>query len=656
MAGNRNRNINRNRNQDNRDSDRRYRESGGESGRRREERTSRYGSSSDDDDDDIFAEGSFSYSTQRSSSRRRQAESGDYEEKDRAPKKQPREKKARGIWSLGNRSEKNRSKDRYPEDRESKPVYRDDTYGADDAEDVDAILDEMDAMTSRPYTDDSYTEDSYTKDRGYGEELDRNGFGDYNATGGDFNTPENSSYYPDDDDEPDDFAEGEGYSTRNSNRNDAQEEQINKTGSGRRKLFGGGRAKRERRGEREEERRDNIIRVGGDAELREENLRRAKNRQNLRAKIFVVLIVAVIIAVAAYFVYTSIREFRGYKTLASTNTRYEANADYTEFGGNLLKITLEGVSYIDPNGEVKWTAGADLKVPIFATRGDWAVVADKGGNGVHVFNTEGQVSSLTMPYKVLDCDIATQGAFVVVLESENTNFVNMYDKNGTPIYEIQTSIDKSGYPLDISLSDDGQKLFTSYFFMEGIETKNNLTAYNFGSVGQNANADRIVGGFSLDGQLVTRVQFLTNNLVAAFADTEIILYDMKETPSERCRIQYQQAQIQSIFFSTNYLGTIEKSSGGEESTNYLMRVYDFSGDESFHYAFNMAYDNIHAGEDEIILTGGNQCCIITRKGRVKFRYAFDTLVRNVIPTSASNEYIVTFEGRTEKIGLKMEDE
>jgi hypothetical protein len=41
---------------------------------------------------------------------------------------------------------------------------------------------------------------------------------------------------------------------------------------------------------------------------------------------------------------------------------------------------------------------------------------------------------------------------------------------------------------------------------------------------------------------------------------------------------------------------------------------------------------------------------------VKFRYAFDTLVRNVIPTSASNEYIVTFEGRTEKIGLKMEDE
>jgi hypothetical protein len=631
------------REQNNENKDRRtYRESGGDSGRRREERTSRYGSSSDDDDDDIFAEGSFTYSSSRSSSRRknRDTESGEreYEDsgnrsEDRARKRQPREKKG-GIWSRENRREKTRNQNRYQEDRGAEPVYRADDV--DDAEDVDAILDAMDAMTSP----------SAPEVQDYGKDLDRSRFDDYNATGGDYNSTNSAFDYSDDDDESDAFAEGEGYSGRN-------DQQSEGTGPAKKSLFKRRKAERE---EREDSRRDNIIHVGGDAELREENLRRAKNRQNLRAKIFVILLVAVIIAVAAYFVYTSIREFRGYKTLASTNTRYEANADYTEFGGNLLKITLEGVSYIDPNGEVVWTAGADLKVPIFATRGDWAVVADKGGNGVHVFNTEGQVSSLTMPYKVLDCDIATQGAFVVVLESENTNFVNMYDKNGTPIYEIQTSIDKSGYPLDISLSDDGQKLFTSYFFMEGIETKNNLTAYNFGSVGQNANADRIVGGFSLEGQLVTRVQFLTNNLVAAFADTEIILYDMKETPSERCRIQYQQAQIQSIFFSKGYLGTIEKSSGGEESTNYLMRVYDLSGDETFHYAFNMAYDNIHAGEDEIILTGGNQCCIITRKGRVKFRYAFDTLVRNVIPTSASNEYIVTFEGRTEKIGLKMEDE
>ncbi len=399
----------------------------------------------------------------------------------------------------------------------------------------------------------------------------------------------------------------------------------------------------------------NIIQVGGDPELREENIAKRTKRRVKKTRLFVFAVVLLIVAGAVYYVYTHVREFQGYKVLLSSDTVYEPNAEYTEFGGNLLKYTPEGVSYIDPNGNVVWTAGADMKVPIASTRGNYAVVADKGGNAVRVFSTEGAVSDLVMPYKILDVDVASQGAFTVILESDTTNYINMYDKSGNAVYEMQTSIDKSGYPLAISISDDGQKLFTSYFFMEGIQSKNNLAAYNFGEVGQNANADRMVGGFSLDNELVTRVEFLTNNLVAAFSDSEIILYDMKEKPSERARIAYQQPQIQSVFYSSSYLGTIERSSNAEDSTDYVMRVYDLNGNESFRYSFNMMYDNIHAGEDEIIVTGGNQCMIITKKGRVKFRYSFSDVVRNMIPTSKSNEYIVTFEGKTERISLRMED-
>ena len=403
-------------------------------------------------------------------------------------------------------------------------------------------------------------------------------------------------------------------------------------------------------------RQGNIIEVGGDPELREQNIARRTKRRAKKTRLFVVLLVLAIVAGTVYYVYTHVREFQGYKVLLSTDTIYEPNAEYTEFGGNLLKYTPEGVSYIDANGNVVWTAGADMKVPIASTNGDYAVVADKGGNTVRVFNTEGAVSDLVMPYKILDVDVASQGAFTVILESDVTNYINMYDKNGNAVYEMQTSIDKSGYPLAIAISDDGQKLVSSYYYMEGIQSKNNLAAYNFGEVGQNANADRMVGGFSLEDELVTRVQFLTNNVVAAFSDREIILYDMKEKPSERVRIQYQQPQVRSVFYSSTYLGTVEKSSTAEDSTDYVMRVYDLSGNETFRYSFNMAYDNIHAGEEEIILTGGNQCLIITKKGRVKFRYSFSDIVRNMIPTSSKNEYIVTFEGKTERISLRMEDQ
>ena len=398
----------------------------------------------------------------------------------------------------------------------------------------------------------------------------------------------------------------------------------------------------------------NVIEVGGDPELRKANEQRRETKRAGRARLFVLLVILLVAIGVVWYVYHGIGEFQGYKVLHSADTTYESNAEYTEFGGNLLKLTPEGVSYINENGDVVWTAGADMKVPISSTNGNYAVVADKGGNNVRVFNTEGAVSDLVMPYKILDIDVASQGAFTVVLESDSTNYVNMYDKNGNAVYEMQTSIDKSGYPLDIAISEDGQKLFTSYFFMEGIQNRNNLAAYNFGSVGQNANADRMVGGFSLEDELVAKVEFLTNNTVAAFSDTEIILFSMKEKPSELTRIKYQ-SDIRSIFYSSTYLGTIEHPKDASENTDYVMRVYDLSGNELFHYSFNMVYDNIHAGKDEIILTGGNQCMIITRKGRVKFRYSFDDMVRNMIPTSSSNEYVVTFEGKTEKIGLKRED-
>jgi len=189
-----------------------------------------------------------------------------------------------------------------------------------------------------------------------------------------------------------------------------------------------------------------------------------------------------------------------------------------------------------------------MKMPMAVTSGSYAAVADMSGNEVYIFSEEGQVSSLTMPYTICDVDIANQGAFAVVLESEKTNYVNIYDKNGDSIYEMQTTIGKSGYPLDVTISDDCQKLFTSYINVSSGTAQNNLAAYNLGDVGQNANADRMVGGYKLDGQVVPKVQFISNDTVAAFGTNSINIYSMKEKPNEKAEIEFE-GEIRSIFYN-----------------------------------------------------------------------------------------------------------
>lgn len=402
------------------------------------------------------------------------------------------------------------------------------------------------------------------------------------------------------------------------------------------------------------ERGDNVIHVGGSKEVSEMNERRNQSARIKRTGLIVVLFLLMVIGGVSAFVYLKLRNFRGYKVLHSAETVFEANAEYLEFGENLLKYTPDGVSYIDSNGNIVWTAGVDLKVPIAKTNGDYAVVADRDGNLVAVFSVEGQVSSVNMPYAIRDVDVAKQGAFTAILESNSSNYINMYDKNGNIIYEIQTSIDKSGYPMDVSVSDDGKKLFTSYFKLNGVNIENNLTAYNFGEVGQNENADRMVGGYSFDEEMIPKVDFVTNDIVAAFSDSKISLYTMKEKPSERGKIEYN-GEISSVFYSGEYVGIIMPNSDAGSNADYVMHVYDLNCKKLFDYSFNMKYDKIHASDEELIITGGNQCLIIQKNGRTKFAYTFDTMIKSMIATSRPNEYVVTFENRTEIIRLKIED-
>lgn len=401
---------------------------------------------------------------------------------------------------------------------------------------------------------------------------------------------------------------------------------------------------------------DNVINIGGSEEMAAENSKRLRNSSRLKARLLMILVTAVILFGACFYVYTRLRRFRGYKVVHSSNVVFDTNSKFIRFGDNILKYSQDGVSYIDSNGNNVWTAGINTTNPIASERGNYAVVADKGGNNVYVFNLDGLVSEVTMPYKVVDIDVAKQGAFTCVLESSETNYINMYSSAGQPIYEMQTSINKSGYPIDISISHDGEKLFSSFFYMNGINTNVKLTAYNFGEVGQNANADRMVGGFTFESEMIPKVEFLTNDIVAAFSDKEIIIYDMKEKPSERARIKYDN-EIQSIFYSEKYVGTVERNNTATSTSAayFTMKLYDLNGKEKFEFPFDLNYKQIYASEDEIIFTGGNQCLIVTTKGRTKFRYSFDSQVMNMIPASKSNEYIVTFEDKTETIKLTAYD-
>lgn len=395
---------------------------------------------------------------------------------------------------------------------------------------------------------------------------------------------------------------------------------------------------------------DNIVYVNGSEETQEHN-KRVQREISRRKKMFffAVLIVA---AVAGIVIYVMLhKEYKGYKVVKSAETDYENTASYVQFAGNLLKYTPDGVSYINANGDTVWSAGINMLMPMAVTSGDYAVIADMSGNSVCVFNTSGQVSSLTMPYAICDIDVASQGAFAVMLESDKTNYVNLYDKNGNAVYEMQTTLDKSGYPLDMTISDDGRKLFTSYINIAGNSVQDNLAAYNFGDVGQNSNADRMVGGYMFENEVVPKVEFIENDTVAAFGTKTISIYDMKEKPSFKTDIKFEN-EIRSVFYNKDYIGVIQDNQEETSEHMYKVQVYDLKGNKKFDDYIDFPYSNVYAADKEIIISGGNNCLIYRKDGSVKFDGTLSGNINSIVPSGNHLEYIVVYDTVTETIKLK----
>ncbi len=369
-----------------------------------------------------------------------------------------------------------------------------------------------------------------------------------------------------------------------------------------------------------------------------------------------VLLLCLIVGGGAFILhYLTQRNFNGYEVVEKTNVKNSAALDYAAYQNSLLKYSKDGATYVDEKGEAVWNETFAMKMPSADVCGKYVAIADLNGNDVYIFDEQGKVSNTAMPYNICDVSVASQGEFAVILEGDKVNYINIYDKNGDQISEIQTTINQSGYPMDVDLSNDGEKLFSSYLYIDGANIKNGLAAYNFGPVGINENADRLMGGYQLEDTIVPKIEFMDNNTICAFGDNQIIIYSMKEKPSEKARIPFKE-EINSVFFNQQYIGVVVENNStddeGEKRAPFLMELYNTNGRKVMSQKIDFNYENVRMTDKEILFAGGNQCRIYNIKGGLKFDYTFTKNVIDIIPTGYSRRYIVLYDNDSEIIRLK----
>ena len=225
---------------------------------------------------------------------------------------------------------------------------------------------------------------------------------------------------------------------------------------------------------------------------------------------------------------------------------------------------------------------------------------------IYIFNKNGNIGKVDTSLVISQIEVAANGAVAAVLEDNEANYINMYDKEGNKIYSVKTTLAGDGYPLDISISNDSAKLIASYVYVSGEEIKTNVVFYNFSEVGQNE-TERVVGGFNhYNDVLVGDVQFLSNNIAVAVGENVISIYKIKEYPSLEKEIQIDNT-IDRVFFGTDYIGLVLDNSDSGEL--YKMVVYNFSGSKVCEAEFGTQVDNIQFDGSSVVMN--NSCLLYT---------------------------------------------
>lgn len=383
-----------------------------------------------------------------------------------------------------------------------------------------------------------------------------------------------------------------------------------------------------------------------DTVIESEKSREDKSR-NLKIKVITIIgiVCALLLAIYLFCVY---RTYNNYKVRKTIKIETGTNSQYQAFGEFVVKYSNDGISYINGT-ETIWNEAYEMKSPIVDVCGDYLAIADKNSNTIYIFNKKGKVGEVNTSYPIIKIEVAQQGVVAALLEEASANYIELYDKEGNLIVSHKSLLSENGFPLSFSISNDGEKMMTSYLSIKEGSTENQVIFYNFSNVGKDE-VDRVVGTFNQYGEtIVPAVYFVSNEDAIAIGDNVLTIYKMKEKPTIRKEIKFDK-EIQKVFYNEKYVGLIFENSKGD--TQYKMEVYSLSGEKIMSKEIEMNLDHVKFAGKNVLMYDDVTCELISLKGVVKFKHVFTKQLDAIVPMESTNTFLLMTKNKIEEISLR----
>ena len=369
-----------------------------------------------------------------------------------------------------------------------------------------------------------------------------------------------------------------------------------------------------------------------------------------KKKLIVTLIVVVVVCILAMlFYYFGIknRVYKKYIVENKIDISSVGNVGYLPYSDGMIRYSAEGVSYYVDGKEV-WNKSINMTDPCIDVCGDYVVIAERGSNDIVLFDLSGSEQDFTATYPIVNVSVSKNGTMAATLDDGEANYIEITTKDGEKIASGRTVLSGDGYPIDVSISEDGAKVVASYLSVGDGAVKSKVVFYNFSEVGENE-VDRVVGGFNqYEDSIVPDVEFINKNTAIALADNMFTIYEIDEKPTKKYEEKFENEKIISSFYSDSYIGfVLENAKSGEN----VIQVYDINGKKIISDKTEYIYTDIQFNEKNILMYNDENITMYSFSYKKIFDKNYKGKIVKVIPINKTHMIVIS-DNKAEIIKLK----
>lgn len=366
----------------------------------------------------------------------------------------------------------------------------------------------------------------------------------------------------------------------------------------------------------------------------------------------VALVIVLIAAVAVFLVVQwKNKVFSESVVVSSTPVTIVSGAVVENLGGNILLYSKDGASCIDAKGNTLWNQTFEMQEPMLSVCGDVAAIGDYNGRTIYVVSSTGQMGTVNTNLPIRKICVSQNGVVAAVLDDAEVTRILLYngkENTDTSIVDIKATMDKSGYPMSLSLSPNGKLLAISYLHVNSGEMKSSVAFFNFGEVGKNE-SDNYVSGYDYPDTVIPYVQFMNNNAAFVVSDDRIVFFEGSEKPGNKSTALLNE-EVQGVYYNEDYVGLVFHNQTGESA--YRLDVYNAAGNKIHSQLFDMEYTDITFCKNQVIIYNDMDCKICNMNGVDKFTGTFEKPTYLLVPTSSDFKYLSVTSKSVDMIELK----